>query len=229
MIEIIKNLLGGMLKHPTLSKNVRRVRRDVYTYAIDLTAECLKSAEPIPYEDLKNHTFEKIEKGDLWADEKFGCAWFKLTGKVPQELQDKHPVVVFNINGEALAYSDDTPFDIATTIMGVGDVLQGPGAGKRIFDLTGKVKEDGSFTLYVDCGNNGINGNFVFKPKFVYAYLATKNDEISDFYYDYLTVALLLAAEENVSFDSKCADEVKGHLVRSFNLYKKGDIEGAKA
>ena len=229
MIEIIKNLLGGMLKHPTLSKNVRRVRRDVYTYAIDLTAECLKSAEPIPYEDLKNHAFEKIEKGDLWADEKFGCAWFKLTGKVPTELQDKHPVVVFNINGEALAYSDDTPFDIATTIMGVGDVLQGPGAGKRIFDLTGKVKEDGSFTLYVDCGNNGVNGNFVFKPKFVYAYLATKNDEVSDFYYDYLTVALLLAAEEKVSFDSKCADEVKGHLVRSFNLYKKGDIEGAKA
>ncbi len=227
MIEIIKSLLFGVAKHPIISREARIIRKDVYTKLADVDATVLKSSEPIPYADLSNHTFEPISQGDLWTDQKFGCAWFKLTGRVPAGV--KHPVLVFNVNGEALAYHDGQPFDIATTIMGVADVFQAPGAGKRIFDLSGKTDKDGNFTIFVDCGHNGVNGNFVFKPKYVYGYLASKDDLTSDFYYDYLTVSLLLVAEESTSLTDQCNDIIRKALAKSFRLYKKKDIEGAKS
>ncbi len=227
MIEIIKNLLGGMLRHPALSREAMRLRKDVYVKVGDLDVSVLKSEEPIPYDEIHSKSFAPIKEGEFWAEEKFGCAWFKLTGKVPAKVT--HPCIVFNVNGEGLAYSEGEPFDIVTTIMGVADVFQAPGAGKRIFDLTGKTDSEGNFTIFVDCGHNGVNGNFVFKPKFVYGYLAEKNDEVCDYYYDYLTVALLLVAEEKESLSPECKVLLKSSLAKSFKLYKDKNIPGAKS
>ena len=227
MIEIILNLVKSMAKHPTLTKDVAKVRGSVYEKIADLDATCVKSAEPISYADLDKHTFVPIKEGDLWADQHFDCAWFKLRGKVPAGTA--HPVIVFNVNGEGMAHHNGESFDISTPLLGVSGVLQPPGIGKRIFDLDGKVDEDGNFEILVDCGNNGITGTFVFKPKYVYGYLANRRDNVLDFYYDYLTLALLLSAEENSSFTPEVNATIKKALARAYKYFKKEDVDGAKA
>lgn len=227
MIEIILNLLKSMAKHPTLTKDVAKVRGSVYEKIADLETTCVKSAEPIPYADLDSYTFEPIKEGDLWADQHFGCAWFKLRGKVPAGTA--HPVIVFNVNGEGMAYHNGESFDISTPLLGVSGVLQPPGIGKRIFDLSDKVDEDGNFEILVDCGNNGITGTFVFKPKYVYGYLANRRDDVCDFYYDYLTLSLLLSAEEKGSFTKEIRGTIAKALKESYKYFKLGDVVGAKA
>ena len=45
MIEIILNLVKSMAKHPTLTKDVAKVRGSVYEKIADLDATCVKSAD----------------------------------------------------------------------------------------------------------------------------------------------------------------------------------------
>lgn len=217
MIEIIKNLLSGLGRHPTLGKKFLSTKKRIYKKICDLDVGCIKSAEPIPYSALENYLPDKIKKGEVWASEKFGCCWLLIKGKVPPSC--KHPVIVLNVNGEGLAYHKGEPFDIVTTIMGVADAFQAPGAGKRILDLNGKLEEDGSFEIWVDCGYNGINGMFLQKAKLCYCYLADKNQLLSNFYYKALSLGLVLVAEEKKGLPLQ--EEIVDTLDKALTLAKK--------
>jgi len=226
MIENVKLLLSGMSKHPKIFKNLFKIKGEVYKKICDLEVNAVATDEPVSKEKLSEYTEIPIKKGYEWAKEKFGACWFHIKGEVPEkyDCSDKKLVVLMNIGGEGLAYDGENTVDIITPILSITDVFQAPTAGKRVLN----VVKDGKVDAYVDCGYNGYSGKFLTKAIFKYAYIAEKDEEKCDYYYDYLALALLLAAFG----ESERLEKSKGKLVavlkESYGKFSCGDTVAAK-
>lgn len=229
MIEIITNLLGGMCAHPTITNHVAAIKRKVYTPIADLQVEGVSTDEPITLQEAKERELRPIKPGQKWTDVPFGACWMHLTGRVPAQGEGKHLVVLTGVGGEGLGVVDDQPVDIVTPLMSVPDFLQPPSIGKRVINWRATAHEGDEVDVWVDCGNNGITGHFLITPKLCYARLAVLDDELRDYYYDYLTLAVLLATgKKNARLSSELRKELIEVLSASFACFRKGDRKGAK-
>lgn len=226
MIEIIKNLCSGMAAHPAITKKALRIKKEVYKKIAPLSVYAVPSDEPIAKSDLACYEEKPVNRGFKWAEQKFGACWFRIKGQVPPEYVGRHIVVVMNIGGEGLAYDGDDTVDIITPILSVSDVMQPPTAGKRIIECRqGEEKID----MLIDCGYNGYNGKFINSARLDYAYIAEKRDDICRYYYDYVTLALLLAtADKNERITPALKKELVGILTDSYDKYNRGDMAGAE-
>ncbi|MCI5790441.1 MAG: glycosyl hydrolase-related protein [Clostridiales bacterium] len=226
MIEIIKNLVAGMAKHPIILRRVLKIKEKVYEKIAPLTVTAVTSDEPIKKSDLYKYEEKPVKEGFCWAEEKFGACWFHVRGQVPAEYASGHNAVIMNIGGEGLAYDGDETVDIITPILSVSDVLQPPTAGKRVLEI---VKPDGQVDALIDCGYNGYNGKFINGATLKYAYIAKVHDDISKYYYDYVTIALLLCtADKNRRIDDKLQKEIKNILCDSYDEFSKGNLSAAE-
>lgn len=225
MIETIKKLLAGTFRHPVIAKRVLKIKESVYQKVCPLEASALPSDEPLKKSELKNYRFTPVRPGYEWARKPFGACWFRLEGKLPDGYDPKEAVVVMSIGGEGVAYDGEDTVDIITPLLSVSDVLQPPSAGKRILHA---VMPDGRVDCYVDCGHNGYNGNFINRAEYRYAYIAVKREDVCKYYYDYVTLALLLVATEGDSLGKEDENELVSTLKNSYLQFEKGDIEGAE-
>lgn len=221
----VKALLTGILKHPIICDYVQKIKGKVYKKIADLSAFAVISDEPVPREKLINEREIPVEKGFIWSEKKFGACWFHLVGSVPDgyDYKDKHNVVLMSIGGEGLGYDGEETVDIVTPVLSVTDVLQPPTAGKRSMELV----KDGKVDCFVDCGYNGFSGKFLNKAKFRYAFIAEKDDAVCDYYYDFVTLALLLAGNDEKVSSVKA--EIIEVLKKSYRKFSEGDILSAKA
>ena len=85
-----KRFLEGELKNRCFQK------------IMDLQVYYSASKEPVCFEKVPELTFTPIEIGDVWARENFACAWFKLTGKLPADLE--YTAEIFNTPAREAAY-----------------------------------------------------------------------------------------------------------------------------
>ena len=95
-------MVQEQIKHPVLSARLHRIRGRIYRVVSRLDVEMLKSAEPIPFEQLRGQTFTRVAGVVNWG-RKLSCAWFRLRGNAPQGLH--HPVLLIHNTGEGLVYS----------------------------------------------------------------------------------------------------------------------------
>lgn len=231
MITIIKMLLEGMARHPAIARHVLAIKRSVFTPEGQLSALAYPSAEPMGREEAEA-TIPPIpmRKGAEWATEHFGACWFHLTGNVPPEADAKHLVVLMKIQGEGLAYFGEETGDLITSILSVPDVLQPPTVGKCVIDVAQQAKGGDPVDIWVDAGYNGINGNFLFSAKYRYATLAVVDDDLRGFYYDYVTLAVLLATwGHNPLLTQDLRDRLTSALALAYQGFAHGDMPAAKA
>jgi len=167
------------------SRIVKRIKK-VDTY-------CSTSLEPVPYSNVKNIKFKKINPGYIWAKKSYNCAWFKFKGIVPDEIKNKHYFLEVNIGGEGLLYENGVPSQMITDKFTYTDHLSLYN-GKFFIDLKGQTK----FDLLMDAGFNGAIMTLpVGFGYFKYAYISTVDDNLIKLYYDYVTVVTLKHSKNN--------------------------------
>ncbi len=228
MITIIKMLAAGLMKHPNIARHALKVKKKVFRPVAELTVDAYPTAEPIALSAVDNVEAVRMKKGKLWAREHFGSCWFHLMGTVPAEAAGAHLVILMKVQGEGLSYDGDETGDLITSILSVPDVLQPPTVGKCVIDLGEGAAAGTAVDKWVDAGYNGINGNFLFKAKFCYATLAVRDEALWDYYYDYMTLALLLATDgRNPRLTPALKEKLLSTLAEANVLYDNHRLEAA--
>lgn len=171
--------------YPHHLSRLMEISNRIYKVVGKLSCEGALSKEPIRKEDLDKATFVPVRKGAVWG-EKFDCAWFKFNGKVPENCAGKHVVALINISGEGAVYIDDKITQGITRVLDTVDIVQAL-KGKQVVELFAKAEGGEEVNLLVDCGFN--KGR---KAKLVRKDIAICNDDALKYYYDYLTLTMLL-------------------------------------
>lgn len=213
-------MIRFQLKNPVVYARLNRIRARVYRVVSGVSAQMLKSAEPIPFGALEDRAFSAVARGETWG-RKLSCAWLRLRGSVPSGLN--HPVLLIENSGEGLVYAPDGEvLDGLTDVWAMGDL---PRSGGRRVVLELPKDAAGEIEYYVDCGYNGILLNDVGRGRFGGAWIAERDDAVFGLYYDYLALALLLSSTGS---EEKRA-ELSRALSAAYAQFARGDAAAARA
>lgn len=87
-----------------------RLRMDRYPERRALKVEyCYDHDAPIPYSEIESRTWREIGKGDEWGT-KWGSAWFRFHGSIPDEWRGKKIIALIDITGEAAVWKNGSPW-----------------------------------------------------------------------------------------------------------------------
>lgn len=213
-------LFGLRVQQPREYRRLTRIRSRVYMPIARLDAEILRSAEPIPFDELDRTAFAPLRPGTHWG-KVFDCAWLHVTGDVPAGVD--RPIVMLGIRGEGLVHSADGELlDSVSTVFQQGDL---PNSGGRYRPVLNVDASSGRIELFADVTYNGFILYEVGRAVYHGAHLATRDDEVHALYYDYLTLLVLAGATDDPALES----ELRRSLRDAYARFTKGDPAGARA
>lgn len=207
-------------KKPILYRHLFQIRKRIYTMVAPLQAEISTSKEPVAFETLARRSFSPISPGSAWG-KKYDCAWLHLTGPLPDGLTD--PVLMLGIRGEGLVFSAAGEIlDAVSTVYLLGDLPHSGGSYRPVRNVD---FSSGQIDLYADIAYNGIllydYGNAVYHG----AYVATRNEAVYQYYYDFLTLLVLSASTD----DSALRMTLTKALKQSYAAFQQNNVSGARA
>ena len=150
-----------------------------------LKAEFAFSEEPEPFENIPNLTFQPIQVGEVWSKTNFACAWFHVTGKLPDDIDRKDLYLDFSNDGEGLLVDKEGSAVKGFTAGSPIFNETGGAAEKRYFPLDGLVDEDGNIDLYIDAASNSILGEFKKDAELLSCAIVRRNVQMLDLYWDF--------------------------------------------
>ena len=212
-------VLGLRIQQPAEYRRLLRIRRRIYTRLAPLRAEIVRSAEPIPFEQLDRAAFRPLRDGATWG-RVFDCAWLRITGEgVPDAV---NPVVLLGIRGEGLVVSPGGELlDSVSTAFQQADLPHSGGRYRPVLE----VDTTGPIEFFADVTYNG----FILYPlgegRYHGAYLASRDDTAYGLYYDYLTLVVLAGATKDGALEA----ELRAALKQAYRAFSKGDLAGARA
>ena len=213
-------IFGLAAEQPAEYRRLMRIRKRVYRPIAQLDAAVVRSAEPIPFDQLDRSAFTPLKPGSAWG-KKLDCAWIRISGTVPTGFDDA--TVLLGIRGEGLAYSADGGIlDSVSTVFLQGDL---PHSGGKYRTVQHVDLSSGAVEFYVDVNYTGFllyeYGNGVYHG----ASIAVRDDDAYGLYYDYLTLLVLAGATE----DSALETDLRQKLRQAFARFAAGDILAARA
>ena len=169
-----KRFLEGELKNRCFQK------------IMDFQVSFAPSDEPIPFEQVKTLSYIPIEIGDVWAEKNFACAWFKLTGKLPADMEYSELYLEFANDGEALLVDENGSalkgFTAGSPVFGIVD----HSVEKRYYPLAHFIRNDGSIELFIDGASNSLLGEYVRDcSRLEAAAVVRRNPKMQDVYWDF--------------------------------------------
>ncbi|MDE5618127.1 MAG: hypothetical protein K2I79_01410, partial [Clostridia bacterium] len=171
--------------------NIIALKRAAYRKIGKLDAFGYKSDEPIEWEELDKSKLKSMHIMQKWAD-KFGCAWFKFTGEVPQSGKGCKVVARIKLQGEGLVRDKDgNILQGITQVLSKGDLFHCT-IGKQIVDISDCAQGGEKIELYVDAG---FNGKLRFENLAAHLRrcdIAIRNDDVIGYYYDYIQAYFLM-------------------------------------
>lgn len=173
------------------------LRRNIYTPLASLEVTFAPSDEPVPWEDHDGLSYRPLPKNGRWA-EVFGCAWFRIRGRVPREAAGRHVIAHIDIGGEGLVYqSGGTKLPVGAVTMDASfiDRLQSVVA-KTVVEIGDPVRGGESVALDIDAGFNGYYNHPAGRAYFRCAELCAVDGAWLQYYYDYLTVASYMSCQQ---------------------------------
>ena len=101
-----ENLRTFLQHHSNIKYSLflKKLKFSVYTPIAQLNAFVHKSAEPIPFAEMKDEHFSSIKIGDNWGGF-FDCAWFKFTADI--DNMQENLVAIIDVGGEGCIYNKD--------------------------------------------------------------------------------------------------------------------------
>lgn len=160
-----------------------------YTKVADLDVSFAYSEEPVPFSQVSTLKFVPIKVGEAWAKKNFACAWFRLTGKLPDGTDRTGLCVDFSNDGEGLLVDPIghpvKGFTAGSPVFGIVD----DSVEKRYYPLDQFVDAQGNVELYIDGASNSLLGEFIFDAaRLQSAYIVRKNPKMLDIYWDFDTL-----------------------------------------
>ena len=213
-------LFGIAAQQPLEYRHLRRIRHGIYTTVSELGAEVIRSAEPIPFDEIDHSAFRPIETGAAFGTT-LQCAWLHISGVVPEGVEN--PVLLLGVRGETLIHTPQGEVvDTTSTVFLQGDL---PHSGGSFRPLEHVDTSTGRVDLYADVAYNG----FLLYPSGAGVYrgarIATRDEEVFALYYDYLALLVLAGATE----DAELEVDLRAGLSASYAAFSNGDVRGARA
>ena len=186
-----KNFVLKAIANGSHAFNLIALKGKIYKKIASLKPQGILSDEPIKWEDLDKSKFKNMRFMQKWAD-KFGCAWFRFTGTVPEAGKGKRVVARIKLQGEGLVYDKDGHvLQGITQVLSKGDLFHST-IGKQIVDISPCAKGGEEVELYVDAGFNG-KLRFENMSAHLRRYdLAVMDEELNSYYYDYIEAYFLM-------------------------------------
>ncbi len=218
-MDVLEDL--KLLLQPIDVTRIIFLKSNVYKTVKRLKVSFSPSKEPVPFE-ARGDGQRPVRRGRSWGG-LFGCAWFRVTGEIPQEYVGKNMCVAVDFFGEALAYSaDGTPLRGISHVFNIGGVAEyfNPPIGKSVV----AVPSDGKVDLWFDCGFNGAFGKEIFCGRLRRADLVYLDESAYRFYFDYLAAAFL-----KVVLKGGRRRELAAAMNKAYFLYVGGKRDAASA
>ena len=139
-----------------------RLFRGCYEELCVLHCELWRTDEPVPFSERETGEHRTVHPGDLWTALRFGCAWMRVTGQVPQGADPADPALclLVDVSGEGLIFNTQgEPLQGITSYASFSDVRQSIG-GKMVVPLAGLTDGDGRIEFWIDAANNDLLGNY---------------------------------------------------------------------
>ena len=186
-----KNFVLKAIANGSHAFNLIALKGKIYKKIASLKPQGILSDEPIKWEDLDKSKFKNMRFMQKWAD-KFGCAWFRFTGTVPETGKGKRVVARIKLQGEGLVYDKDGHvLQGITQVLSKGDLFHST-IGKQIVDISPCAEGGEEVELYVDAGFNG-KLRFENMSAHLRRYdLAVMDEELNSYYYDYIEAYFLM-------------------------------------
>ena len=186
-----KNFVLKAIANGSHAFNLIALKGKIYKKIASLKPQGILSDEPIKWEDLDKSKFKNMRFMQKWAD-KFGCAWFRFTGTVPEADKGKRVVARIKLQGEGLVYDKDGHvLQGITQVLSKGDLFHST-IGKQIVDISPCAEGGEEVELYVDAGFNG-KLRFENMSAHLRRYdLAVMDEELNSYYYDYIEAYFLM-------------------------------------
>ena len=186
-----KNFVLKAIANGSHAFNLIALKGKIYKKIASLKPQGILSDEPIKWEDLDKSKFKNMRFMQKWAD-KFGCAWFRFTGTVPEAGKGKRVVARIKLQGEGLVYDKDGHvLQGITQVLSKGDLFHST-IGKQIVDISPCAEGSEEVELYVDAGFNG-KLRFENMSAHLRRYdLAVMDEELNSYYYDYIEAYFLM-------------------------------------
>ena len=186
-----KNFVLKAIANGSHAFNLIALKGKIYKKIASLKPQGILSDEPIKWEDLDKSKFKNMRFMQKWAD-KFGCAWFRFTGTVPEAGKGKRVVARIKLQGEGLVYDKDGHvLQGITQVLSKGDLFHST-IGKQIVDISPCAEGGEEVELYVDAG---FNGKLRFENMCAHLRrydLAVMDEELNSYYYDYIEAYFLM-------------------------------------
>jgi alpha-mannosidase len=139
-----------------LEKFRDRLRDSFYPQTIPMHSEFSWSPEPVPFEEAANLEFLPIETETKWGSI-FDCAWFRLSGVIPEDWKGKEVVALIDVGGEGCIFDEHGSPVKGLTNKKLGWTLE-PSVIKKRFYLYEQANGGEKVELMVDAGANNILG-----------------------------------------------------------------------
>lgn len=184
---------------------------DSYTIIGNLNCKAYVTEEPLPFSKKLCGNLKKIGIGDKWAQNTFDCAWFHVTGKIPEDISENELVFLLNCGGEGLIYDN-----CGNEIQSITCYSAGFGAGlgipvKRVVPFDSRLIIDGKADFWIDCGANDLFGEMDDESRIKELCVAKRNAKIRELAFDVQTLVSAYDYGSDTRFNAeikKCLDEL---------------------
>ena len=102
-MDVLQDL--KLLGQPVHALRILRLKGRIYRTVSRLNVTYSPSAEPLPFE-RRTEGEKRIRRGKRWGG-MYDCAWFHLTGEVPESVRGRRLFAVVDVFGEGLAVDAD--------------------------------------------------------------------------------------------------------------------------
>ena len=130
-----------------------RLKHCIVAERAPLEAEFAVTREPVPYERRLDLEYAKIVRGERWGGT-WDCAWFHVTGKVPDGWRGAHVTLNIDLGGESLVFGADGCPLVGLTNGSVFDAAY----SKDHFHFLDRAQGDEEVDFWIDAACNGLFG-----------------------------------------------------------------------
>lgn len=151
----------------------------------NLNCKAYVSKEPLSFDEKLSGKAVLLCEGDKWAEDVFDCAWFHITGTLPDDVNREDAVLILNVGGEGLLY--DLQGNMVQSITCYSAEFGGGNLGtpiKRIIPLYNNLINGNAIDFWIDCGANDLFGCMENQSRVKELQVAVVNREIRALAFD---------------------------------------------
>ncbi len=163
----------------------KEIEGAIYTHVSLLDIVAWVTPEPVSFAERMSGKKLTLKENEKWAQNEFECGWFNFKGKVPSECEDKHVVLLLDVNGEMCVFdTNGSPIRGLTNGSSTFEFTYGE-PGKRVFQFTDHCKGGEIVDIWAEAGSNDLFGKLCGDSKVKDAKIAVCNDNMRCLYYDF--------------------------------------------